>query len=118
MIFDLLQRCNHKGLTNEASAYLTLAVYSVFRQLYTANPKSPAALFSVPGYLFQPAVTGELARTAAAIGELASGRDAAGDKGMDPSKAPLLVPDDITRDYPLFASSLFNLLRNAETRLQ
>ena len=118
VIFDLLQRCNHKGLTNEASAYLTLAVYSVFRQLYTANPKSPAALFSVPGYLFQPAVTGELARTAAAIGELASGRDAAGDKGMDPSKAPLLVPDDITRDYPLFASSLFNLLRNAETRLQ
>ena len=68
--------------------------------------------------MFQPAVTGELARTAAAIGELASGRDAAGDKGMDPSKAPLLVPDDITRDYPLFASSLFNLLRNAETRLQ
>ena len=49
---------------------------------------------------------------------MASGRDAAGDKGMDPSKAPLLVPDDITRDYPLFASSLFNLLRNAETRLQ
>ena len=95
-----------------------MAVYSVFRQLYTANPKSPAALFSVPGYLFQPAVTGELARTAAAVGELAAGRDAAGEKGMDPSKAPLLVPDDITRDYPLFASSLFNLLRNAETRLQ
>ena len=46
------------------------------------------------------------------------GRDGAGDMGMDPSKAPLLVPDDITRDYPLFASSLFNLLRNAETRLQ
>ena len=118
VIFDLLQRCNHKGLTNETSAYLTLAVYSVFRQLYTANPKSPAALFSIPSYLFQPAVTGELARTSAVIGELAAGRDTADEKGMEPSKAPLLVPDDITRDYPLFASSLFNLLRNAEARLQ
>ena len=27
VIFDLLQRCNPKGLTNEASAYFTLAVY-------------------------------------------------------------------------------------------
>ena len=72
----------------------------------------------MPGFLFQPAVTGELARTAAAIGELATGREAAGEKGLDPAKAPFLVPDDITRDYPLFASSLFNLLRNAEARLQ
>ena len=63
IIFDMLQRCNNKALTTEVSAYLTLAVYSVFRQLYSANPKNPEALYSVPRYLFQPALTGELGRS-------------------------------------------------------
>lgn len=117
IVFDLLQRCNNKALTTEVSAYLTLAVYSVFRQLYSANPKNPAALFSVDPYMFQPAVTGELARTAAMIGHLASGHDIKNEKGLEPEKAPSIVPDDISRSYPLFASSLFNLLRNAESRL-
>lgn len=117
IVFDLLQRCNNKALTTEVSAYLTLAVYTVFRQLYTANPKNPVALFSVESYMFQPAVSGELARTAAVIGQLAAGRDVKSDKGLDPEMAPSIVPDDISRNYPLFASSLFNLLRNAESRL-
>lgn len=117
IVFDLLQRCNNKALTTEVSAYLTLAVYTVFRQLYTANPKNPVALFSVESYMFQPAVSGELARTAAVIGQLAAGRDVKSDKGLDPERAPSIVPDDISRNYPLFASSLFNLLRNAESRL-
>ena len=117
IVFDLLQRCNNKALTTEVSAYLTLAVYTVFRQLYTANPKNPVALFSVESYMFQPAVIGELARTAAVIGQLAAGRDVKSDKGLDPERAPSIVPDDISRNYPLFASSLFNLLRNAESRL-
>ena len=51
IIFDLLQRCNNKALTTEASSALMLAVYSVFRQLYSANPKNPEALFSLPSYL-------------------------------------------------------------------
>jgi transcriptional regulator with XRE-family HTH domain len=115
IIFDLLQRCNNKALTTEASAALMLAVYSVFRQLYSANPKNPEALFSLPGYLYQPAVTGEFARTAAALGHLAAGGSVSGDQGLD--EAPIISSDRIAADYPLFASSLFNLLKSAETRL-
>ena len=118
IIFDLLQRCNNKALTTEVSAYLTLAVYSVFRQLYSANPKNPEALYSVPRYLFQPSLTGELGRTAAVIGRLASGHDVAGEEGLPAADAPLISSDTIAADYPLFASSLFNLLKNAETRLK
>ncbi len=118
IIFDLLQRANNKGLTVEVSTYLSLAVYSAFRQIYSANPKNPAAMFSVPGYLFQPALVGELSRTAARIGELTAGRAVEGEPGLSPEQAPLIVPDSLSADYPLFASSLFNLLRNAENRLK
>lgn len=115
IIFDLLQRCDNKMLTTEASAALMLAVYSVFRQIYSSNPKNPEALFSVPRYLYQPAVTGEFARTAAAIGHLASGGKINGESG--PESAPVISSDKISADYPLFASSLLNLLKSAETRL-
>lgn len=117
IIFDLLQRCNNKMLTGEVSAYLTLSVYTVFRLLYSANPKNPAAMFSVPGYLFPPALSGELGVTAARIQQVAAGQTVDGEKGLDPADAPIIVPDNISQEYPLFASSLFNLLRNAESRL-
>ena len=65
IIFDIIQRCDNKALTVEASATLMLAVYSVFRQLYSANSKNPEALFSVPGYMFQPSVSGEFASQSA-----------------------------------------------------
>ena len=118
VIFDLLQRAGNKGLTTEASAYLSLAVYDVFRQIYSANPKNPEAMFSVPRYLFQPALLGELSKTAARIGELTVGHAVEGEEGLAPEQAPALLPDSLAEEYPLFASSLFNLLRNVETRLK
>ncbi len=118
VIFDLLQRASNKGLTNEVSAYLSLAVYDVFRQLYSANPKNPAAMFSVPSYMFQAALIGEMSKTAARIGELAAGHMVNGEEGVAPEAIPQILPDTLAEQYPLFASSLFNLLRNAEGRLQ
>ena len=113
ILFDLLQRCNNKALTAEASAAIMLTVYSVFRQIYSANSKNPEALFSLPEYLYQPAVTGELARAAAALGHLAS-EVRNGEQGLD--DAPILSSDRIEKDYP-FRVSLLNLLKTAETRL-
>lgn len=118
IIFDLLQRCGNKAITTEASAYLTLAVYAVFRHLYSANSKNPQALFSVPQFLFQPSITGELSRISAVIGELAGGGNVGDQQGLATEEAPHISSDTIAEDYPLFASSLFNLLKNAETRLK
>lgn len=117
VIFDMLQRCNCKALTAEASAYLTLAVYAVFRQVYSSNPKNPQALFSVPAYLFPAAVSGELGCTAAVLGQLAAGRPVRGESGVEAANVPVVSSDTLAREYPLFASSLLNLLKNAETRL-
>ena len=118
IIFDILQRCNNKAITTEVSSYLSIAVYSAFRQLYTSNKKNPDALFSVKNYLFSPLVYGELARTGAVIGELAKGGKVADYAALEPEDAPVLSPDILAEQYPLFASSLLNLLKNAETRLK
>ena len=118
VIYDLLQQCNNRALTNETSAYLSMAIYTVFRQLYMANSHNPRAMFSVPEYLSMPTAQGRMAVSAAKIHALASGNEVDGEKGLDREQAPAITPDKLAEQYPLFASSLMNVLRNAEKLME
>ncbi len=118
ILFDMLQRCNHKELTTEVSDYLTLAVYVMFRKMYSANPKNPAALFSAPEYLYRADAAGKMQRLAAQVEHLARGGKVADEAGLSPEQAPLILPDSLQKEYPMFASSLLNLLRKADGLLE
>lgn len=117
ILYDLLSRANVKALTTEMSAYLMLSVYKMFRILYSANGKNPAATFSVPNELFPGLSDAALAACQANCMALAQGH-AVGD--MEPFKdasALAVSPEWIAQNYPLFATSLFNVIQNAEERV-
>ncbi|MBQ2780094.1 MAG: helix-turn-helix transcriptional regulator [Clostridia bacterium] len=114
VVYDLLQQCDNRALTTEVSAYLTMAIYTVFRQLYIANNRNPRALFSLPEYLFMPTVNGRMAVSSAKIQALVSGEAVEGENGLAHEAAPALSPDKLSERFPLFASSLMNVLHNAE----
>lgn len=111
VLFDLLQRCNHQELTAEVSAYMDLAVYTALRSLYAADSRTPAAVFSVPAALYQPAAGAAMSLAAAHITQIAA-------KALPTAKVPPLLPDDFSKTYPLLASSLMNVVANAEARLE
>lgn len=118
IIFGILQQCNHKELTNEISACLNAAVYRCFRILYSANPKNPQGLFAVPEKL-----AGGYAAAAESVAEsnaraIAEGEKIGGDEGLPRDKAPALSPDALSSQYPLFSTSLFNLIKSAESRMK
>ncbi len=115
ILFDLLQKCNNKQLTLEASNCLIQSVYLVFRQIYSANTKNPSAMFSVEDYLYQPATVASIACSAAKVAQLAAGKTA---DGVDPEHLPAILPDDLSAQYPMFAASLLNLLHSAEKNLE
>ena len=117
VIFDLLQKCNNKALTAEVSNSLVQVTYVLFRRLYSANPRNPRAMFSVEDYYYEAAAMGAAMRSAAKAGQLASGQAVDGEAGVDPSRLPAILPDDLTAQYPRFAASLLNLLRTAEKNL-
>lgn len=108
ILFDVLQRVDNKDLTTEISAYLDIAVYTAFRQLYFADTKNPPTMFAVPEHLFTATANGSMGVAAARMAQLT--------KGIG-GKLPPMAPDALSKTYPLFASSLFNLIKNAETRL-
>ena len=118
ILYDMLQKCNNKALTAEVSEYLTLAVYAMFRELYVANPKNPEALFEIPDYRYRAAITGRMTMQHAEITQLAGGHAVGTKEGVKPSALPHIVPDELAREYPMFATSLMNLLHNAEKDLE
>lgn len=117
VIFDLLQKCNNKALTVEASNALIQTIYLLFRQIYAANPKNPKAMFSVEEYIYQTAAINSAARSVANVGQLARGGHVDGVDGVEAERLPAILPDDLTAQYPMFATSLLNLLRAAEKEL-
>lgn len=52
ILFDLISKSNNKTLINEISGYLMLAVYKMFRTIYSANPKNQAEMFNVPSAVY------------------------------------------------------------------
>ncbi len=117
ILFDTLQKCENRGIGTEACAMLTLSVYSVFRHIYAANPKNLKALFSVSDNAFRPLVISQMVKSSARMTSLCAGHACGGYEPLAADKAPLILPDNLSREYPLFASSLFNLLQNAEELL-
>ena len=66
VLFDLLQKCNNKALTTEVSNSLIQLTYVLFRQIYSANPRNPKAMFSTEDYIYQTAAIASTARSVAA----------------------------------------------------
>lgn len=118
IIYSILQQCGNKALTTEISSYLNISIYKSFRLLYSANAKNPQGLFSVPLKLSggRSSAAQEIALTNAAC--IASGEEVDEMEGLDKEKLPVLSPEKISAEYPLFSSSLFNLIQNSEALMK
>lgn len=117
IIYSLLQKCNNKALTTEISAFLSVSVYKAFRILYSANPKNPQGIFAAPERMHNGLCDASQSIAQANSECLAAGDTVDGQKGLKKEDAPELSPEQLTKDYPLFATSLLNLVQNTESRM-
>ncbi len=114
IVFDMLLNINDKELTTQLSSFLNLSVYRAFRVLYGINPKNEQTLFTV-----SPAVAKAKALAAMVVCEA----NASVSLGELKSSTPDLIDrlyistETLNRDYPLFTSSLLNLIKNSENAI-
>lgn len=119
IIFDLLAKIGNKSLLGEISSYLMLAVYRAFRIIYSVSPKNQQDLFGIPQN-----IVSQYTSSAAQICEANSGAIAAGFAlpGFEPVKKQvqkdmLISTETLNQDYPLYSSSLLNLIQTAENKI-
>lgn len=117
IIFDLLNRSGSRSLVTEISDFLMLSVYRAFRILHGANEKNQPAMFKLNRLTAHPYSAAMMQVCQANAEQIAAGKPA---EGMDPITHPealALSTESLSRDYPLFATSLLNLVTNAEKRV-
>ncbi len=118
IVFDLLQKANCRALTNEASVYLMLSVYKVFRAIYLSNSKNPRSFFSVNEIMARGVSTAAMEITESRMTAIALGKDVDELEGLKSAELLELNEDIIQANYPAFSTSLHNLIRYAENRME
>ena len=112
ILFDMLRKTNNKAMTAEVSSYLMLSVYKVFRYMHSASSKNDNNFFTVSKDAFSLLTASAMNNCEAQI--LAEATLTA-KKTEDDNL--VMTTDAISKAYPLFASSLYNLIQNSENKI-
>lgn len=117
IIFDFLQAADNKGLTIEVSAFLMLAIYRAFYILYSSNEKNPPGMFGSSPGLTRALADAQMQVCEAVAQSLAKGYSVNGNAGVSNTEVFAMSPEMLSKKYPLFASSLLNLVQSVEQRM-
>lgn len=116
ILFDLLQRAGSRALTQEVSSFLMLAVYRMFRVVYSVNPKNQDSFFTIPRRLSFPYAAAAMEVCGANAEAVASGEALEGQDPVEKTEELAITTESLAEQYPLFSSSLLNLVQNSEHR--
>ncbi len=114
IIFDLLNKSNNKNLTESISTYIMICIYNAFRFIYSANPKNPQGLFSISSNAYKAYSNASLCLTELDIKNNISNTTRYKENKSNDIKKLSLSPSKISENYPLHASSLYNLIQASE----
>lgn len=114
IVFALMKKINSESLTGELSSYLFSAVYKIFRVLYSSNSKNPQGTFSLPSRLAGATIESHMAMSEAKSRYILSGEGINGSEGVKKENLPAITPESLIKEYPQYAPSLFDLIKNTE----
>lgn len=114
IIFDIAGKSKNKNLISEIAAFFNLAVYKVFRTIYSAKGKNSDEFFSVDEKLWSELSGSEMSYAAARIKceveNIAPEKD-------NTTILPELSQEYIVSEYPVLQQSLMSVLQNVGKRL-
>lgn len=113
IVFSLLERIGNTKLTKSLSLYLMMDIYLAFRMLYELNPKNLSTLFVVDKARYPYLADAQRLLQRADLSQLMVQLS----KDL-PQEKTLLSTEQLQANYPLFTSSLLNLIKNVEVTLE
>lgn len=117
ILYDKLNACPDKGLVSEISAYLMLSVYKMFRLLYHAGPKNASNMFGVRKSMYSGYADAAMRIAETNVKAILAGEDVGTGAPLKDTSAFAMTTESLSRDYPLYATSLLNLVKNSEGRI-
>ncbi|MEG2143892.1 MAG: helix-turn-helix transcriptional regulator [Oscillospiraceae bacterium] len=120
ILFDILGKIKCKELTSEVSAFLMMAFYRMFRVIYSGNSKNPMALFSKGKTIYRGYSDAGMNIAEANAAAIVNGNhdELPYELSLDKLEIPNLDTKTLSESYPLFSSSLLNLIKNTEDKIK
>lgn len=113
IIFDLLQKVGNNNLTVEASNYMMLGVYHVFRKLYSINPKNEKTLFMISENITSQMTASTMIQCDASMQMILDNNENKKENKLDQDQVAIST-GSLQEEYPQLTSSLLNLVKNCE----
>lgn len=117
VLFDFLQKSPNNSLITEVSSFLMLAVYRMFRVIYSSNSKNQDSIFGVPGYVAQGYSDAAMNICEAKAAALLAGEKVDDLTPVKSTDCYAMTTESISEAYPLYSNSLFNLIQTAEGKI-
>lgn len=118
VVFSMLTKVKSSTVIKEASGYLMLAVYKVFRYLYSANSQNDQNFFMIDQTVAPAATDAAMsiaeAKVSAAVKGVALGKEDA----VTDSEELATDTHALAEEYPQYYSSMVNLIKNSESRVK
>ncbi len=118
VLFSLIQKTGSSTIMKEASAFLMLAIYKMFRVVYSANPKNDQRFFTVPEVMSSGASSAAMSVCEAGALAAAKGVSVGGGDTAAETDGTLITTGALSEEYAGSASSLLNVIKNSEARIQ
>lgn len=118
VLFSLVRKTESQTVLKEVSSYLMLAVYKMFRIVYSANPKNDRNFFTVPDIAAAGSSSAAMALCEANAAAAAAGVPMNGGDTVKPSESTLITANSLSEEFPGSASSLLNVIKNSEAKMR
>ena len=115
VLYAKVGQCHNKILVTEISAYLMMAVYKMFRMLYAAEPHNAQSMFRVDEQRWTGYSEAVMHMAEANVGAVLKGAEVHGAEGLKDVSPLSMTTESLTREFPLYTSSLLNLVKTSET---
>ncbi len=118
VLYAKVGQCHNKALVTEISIYLMMAVYKMFRLLYAAGPHNAPTLFRVDGRRWSGYADAVMRSAEANVDAVLHGAQLPGSEPFEDAECLAMTTESLTREFPLYTSSLLNLVKTSETRVK
>lgn len=118
VFFSMLTKCGSATVIREAAGYLMLAVYKMFRYVYSANPRNDQNFFMIDKSMAPAATDAAMSMAQAKVAAAVQGVATQGEDAVSDSDELLVTNQSLAEEYPKYYSSMVNLIKNSESRVK
>lgn len=118
ILYGKLSACPDKTLVTEVSGYLMLAVYKMFRLVYSSSAKNTQSLFKLTKGRWEGYSSASMMTAEANVKAILAGEEVGDGPVLKDTECFTMTSESIKAEYPLYSSSLMNLIKNTEDRIE